>query len=67
MLEAKQRGLEQGKEQGRKEGIELGIQSLILDNLEEGFSKQKILEKLQKRFDLTREQAKQYFEKFGKQ
>ncbi len=53
MLEAKQRGLEQGKEQGRKEGIELGIQSLILDNLEEGFSKQKILEKLQKRFDLT--------------
>ncbi len=63
MLEAKQRGLEQG----RKEGIELGIQSLILDNLEEGFSKQKILEKLQKRFDLTSEQAKQYFEKFGKQ
>ncbi len=67
LLEAKQRGLEQGKEQGRKEGIELGIQSLILDNLEEGFSKQKILEKLQKRFDLTSEQAKQYFEKFGKQ
>ena len=67
MLEAKQRGLEQGKEQGRKEGIELGIQSLISDNLEEGFSKQKILEKLQKRFDLTSEQAKQYFEKFGKQ
>ncbi len=67
LLEAKQRGLEQGKEQGRKEGIELGIQSLILDNLEEGFSKQKILEKLQKRFDLTSEQAKQYFDKFGKQ
>jgi len=53
--------------EAKQRGIELGIQSLILDNLEERLSKQKILEKLQKRFDLTSEQAKQYFEKFGKQ
>lgn len=56
-----QRGLQQGLEQGKKEG---GIQFLILDNLEEGFPKQKILQKLQRRFDLTEEQAEQYFEKF---
>lgn len=56
-----QQGLEQGLEQGKKEG---GIQFLILDNLEEGFPKQKILQKLQRRFDLTEEQAEQYFEKF---
>ena len=61
MTEAEERGEQRGLEQGKKEG---GIQFLILDNLEEGFPKQKILQKLQRRFDLTEEQAEQYFEKF---
>lgn len=50
MLEAEQRG---------------GIETLILDNLDEGFPKERILQKLQKRFHLTKEQAEQYFEKFN--
>ena len=53
MLEAEQRG--------RQEGRQEGIQALILDNLEEGVSKQRIIEKLQKRFLLTIEQAEQCF------
>ena len=61
MTEAEERGEQRGLKQGKKEG---GIQFLILDNLEEGFPKQKILQKLQRRFDLTEEQAEQYFEKF---
>ena len=61
MTEAEERGEQRGLEQGKKEG---GIQFLILDNLEEGFPKQKILQKLQRRFDLKEEQADQFFEKF---
>ena len=61
MTEAEERGEQRGLKQSKKEG---GIQFLILDNLEEGFPKQKILQKLQRRFDLTEEQAEQYFEKF---
>ena len=65
MREAEERGLEQGRIEGRMEGriegrIE-GIQAIILDNLEEGISKDRILIKLQKRFDLTEKQAAQYY------
>ncbi|MCI9557795.1 hypothetical protein VSQ48_04055 [Candidatus Ventrimonas sp. KK005] len=65
MREAEERGLEQGRIEGRMEGriegrIE-GIQAIILDNLEEGISKDRILIKLQKHFDLTEKQAAQYY------
>ena len=43
-----------------------GIQALILDYLEEGFSKEKIILKLQKRFSLTKAQAEHYYNKFNK-
>lgn len=58
-------GLERGLEQGRAEGRIEGIQALILDNLEEGVSKEKTLSKLEKRFGLTQEQAAQYFRQFA--
>ncbi|NBH35853.1 hypothetical protein D3Z58_20485 [Clostridiaceae bacterium] len=73
MREAEERGLEQGRIEGRMEGrmegriegrIE-GIQAIILDNLEEGISKDRILIKLQKRFDLTEKQAAQYYQQFS--
>ncbi len=54
--------LEKGRQEGRKEGI----QALILDYLQEGFSKEKIILKLQKRFLLTKEQAEEYFYQFNK-
>ncbi len=53
MLEAKQ--------EGEQIGIEKGIKILILDYLEEGYTKERIL---QKRFDLTPKQSEQYFQKF---
>lgn len=73
MLEAEQRGeqrgvkrgLQQGIQQGVQQGIQQGIHVLILDNLENGSSKEIILQKLQKRFDLTQEQAEMYFQKFN--
>lgn len=58
MLEA--RGIEKGIEQG----IEQGIKALIQDNLEDGKTEAQILEKLVRRFSLTRERAKQYYEHF---
>ncbi len=61
MREAEERGLEQGRIEGRMEGRIEGIQAIILDNLEEGISKDRILIKLQKRFDLTEKQAAQYY------
>ena len=53
MVEAERRGIEIGEQRG--------IQALILDGIEENFSKEKILLKLQKRFDLTEEQAGKYY------
>lgn len=47
---------------GLQQGIQQGIQALILDNLEEGVSEARILEKLQRRFELTEEEAKQHYE-----
>ncbi len=48
-------------EKGRMEGIE----AIILDNLEEGISKERILIKLQKLFALNQEEAEQYYKKFS--
>lgn len=61
MYEAQAKGLEQGRQEGRKEGIA----AFILDNLEEGFSKEKILAKLEQRFALTKEQAEGYLQEFS--
>ena len=67
MREAEERGLEQGRMEGWEQGRMEGIQAIILDNLEEGISKDRILIKLQKRFDLTEKQAAQYYQQFAHQ
>ena len=59
------RGIEQGKEQGKEQGIERGIEAFILDNLEEQKSREQILEKLKKRFQLTEDQANMYLERYA--
>ena len=41
-------------------GMEQGIKILVLDNLEEGISKERICEKLQIRFGLEKDQAEEY-------
>lgn len=63
--EAREDGLEEGMEKGIKDGTERGIASLVLDYCEEGFSKEKILGKLERRFDLSRDQAKAYYEQYA--
>ena len=48
------------------QGREEGIQALILDNLEEQVTQERILDKLQKRFRLSEEKAKYYYEQYSK-
>ena len=45
-------------------GKEIGIEAFILDNLEENIPRDRIIEKLIRRFSLTRESAESYFQKF---
>lgn len=61
---ARQEGCQEGREEGRREGRLEGIRALIEDNLEEGFSSKRIIEKLEKRFGLTDEEALNYFENY---
>lgn len=48
-----------------EEAMERGIEAFILDNLEEHVTKERIIEKLQKRFQLEQSKAEEYFEKFA--
>ncbi|MDU7710174.1 MAG: hypothetical protein E7J94_23255 [Clostridium sp.] len=52
------------REEARNEGIEQGIKALVLDYIEEEFDKDKIIKKLQKRFTITEDKAKEYYERF---
>ena len=58
--------LEDGIERGIERGIECGIEAFILDNEEEGIPRYRIIEKLQRRFNLSEEEAKDYYKKFMK-
>ena len=58
--------LAEGIERGIEQGIEQGICAMILDNLEEGTSEDRICEKLCRRFELTKEQAEAYIGEYGK-
>lgn len=53
-------------EDGIERGIECGIEAFILDNEEEGIPRYRIIEKLQRRFNLSEEGAKDYYKKFMK-
>uniref|UniRef100_UPI002E78D524 hypothetical protein n=1 Tax=Enterocloster aldenensis TaxID=358742 RepID=UPI002E78D524 len=54
-----------GVEKGVKKGLEQGIQALILDNLEEGTAKEKIIEKVSRRFSLGKENAAAFYQKYA--
>ena len=48
------------------EGVrEEGMQTMIQDNLEEQIPKERIIIKLQKRFDFTKEKAEEYYKKYA--
>lgn len=57
-------GYDAGVAAGIEQGIEQGIRALIADNLEEGFSGDKVVAKLEKRFGLTTEAAWDYLDKY---
>ncbi len=57
---------EEARQEGLKKGLQSGIQALILDNLEEGFPKDKIILKLQRRFSLTKEDAEYCYNHYNK-
>lgn len=50
---------------GREEGREEGIEMFILDNVEECVPRERIVEKLQRRFRLNLEEAEAYFERYA--
>lgn len=52
------------EEKGIQKGIEKGIRILISDNLSEGKSKDIIIDKLKRNFDLSTEDAIAYYEKY---
>ena len=52
-------------EEAREEAREEGIQILVLDNLEEQVPEERILGKLQRRYHLTAEKAKEYYDRFA--
>ena len=64
--EGLEKGLERGIEEGIQKGRTEGIQAFIEDHLEEKIPKEKSLEKLQRRFQLTEEKAIEYYERFAK-
>ena len=44
---------------------EKGIRIFIEDKIEDGVQKQKILDKLQKKFELTPDKAEEYYKKYS--
>lgn len=57
--------LETGINQGINQGIEQGIKVFILDNEEEGIPRERVVEKLQRRFKLTEDRAVYYYDRFA--
>ena len=52
-------------EEASEKATEKGIQILVLDNLEEQIPEERILAKLQRRYNLTEEKAKEYYDRFA--
>lgn len=60
-----ERRMECGVERDMERGIEFGIREMILDNLEEGTAKERIFEKLCRRFKLDSEKAWGYIGQYS--
>ncbi len=53
-----------GVREGREEGIKEGIKAMILDNIEEGKSRDVVIGKLIRRFSLQESEAVEYYNTF---
>ncbi|MCM1133933.1 MAG: Rpn family recombination-promoting nuclease/putative transposase [Clostridium sp.] len=65
MCQAMEEWKEELLQEGMERGIERGMEALVLDYLEEGMSRERIIEKLQKIFSLDAEKAENYFSKYA--
>ena len=66
VCEALEELMEDKLKEREERGLEQGLYAFIQDNMEEHVSKERIIQKLMKRFKLTEEKAEQYYIKFGK-
>lgn len=57
--------LDKVENRGIEKGIEKGIEALILDNIENGFDRAKIIAKIVKRFGISEAEAEAYYEKYA--
>ena len=53
------------KEKAMERGMERGIEAFILDNLEEHVPRERIIAKLQKRFQLEQSRSEEYFDEYA--
>ena len=60
-------GLEIGKREGKEEGLEIGIKAFVLEYLEDNMPKEHILDRLVRRFPITREEAERYYSRFSRE
>ncbi|MDO4295559.1 MAG: hypothetical protein Q4D90_05295 [bacterium] len=60
LLSEKEGSRKKGFQEGMQQGILEGIYIFIQDNIEEGTPPERIIEKLQKRFSLSEEEAVEY-------
>lgn len=63
-MEGERKGFEEGMQKGMNEGIEKGMEIFISDYIEEGKSRQQIIEKLKSKFGLSEKDAVLYTEKY---
>lgn len=63
--EGRQIGIEEGIEKGIEKGLHKGIAAFILDNMEENVPKNRIIEKLVKRFEMSRDEAEVCYNKYS--
>lgn len=61
------KGVEIGREQGVEVGRKKGIQAVIETCMELKVSKENTLEKIAIKFDLTKDKAQEYMEKYWKE
>ena len=59
-----EQGIKEGMAQGIERGMEKGIRAFICDNREENIPRERVLVKLQKRFELSEDEAEMWLEKY---
>ncbi|SFD09693.1 hypothetical protein [Butyrivibrio sp. YAB3001] len=65
IAEGKKEGIAEGKKEGKAEERESGIEIFVRDKFEDHFSPETIIAKLQKNYNLSNDDAKEYVKKYS--